>query len=205
MSVPIGGVLQLAWLFFACRAAGVSLRPRMPKHRCRRETADAADPACRDRRRRGPVQPGRLDCARPGYLLGEGSISYIYYADRLNQLPLGMIGIGLGTILLPTISRLLERRRGGEGDGDPEPRHGAGAVPDPAGHGRVDRRRRADRPRPVPIRPFRRRGHGQMRLGARRILDRPALLRARQGAHARLIMPGTTRERRSATPSNRSA
>jgi len=31
LSVPIGGVLQLAWLFLACRAAGVSLRPRMPK------------------------------------------------------------------------------------------------------------------------------------------------------------------------------
>jgi putative peptidoglycan lipid II flippase len=28
-------------------------------------------------------------------------------ADRLNQLPLGLIGIGLGTVLLPTISRQL--------------------------------------------------------------------------------------------------
>jgi putative peptidoglycan lipid II flippase len=42
-----------------------------------------------------------------GGLLDQGSISYIYYADRLNQLPLGLIGIGLGTILLPTVSRLL--------------------------------------------------------------------------------------------------
>ena len=48
-----------------------------------------------------------VSTALSGYLLGEGSISYIYYADRVNQLPLGMIGIGLGTILLPTISRLL--------------------------------------------------------------------------------------------------
>ena len=31
ISVPIGGVLQLAWLYLACRAAGVSLRPRMPR------------------------------------------------------------------------------------------------------------------------------------------------------------------------------
>jgi putative peptidoglycan lipid II flippase len=42
-------------------------------------------------------------------LLPEGSVSYIYYADRLNQLPLGLIGIGLGTVLLPTISRQLGR------------------------------------------------------------------------------------------------
>jgi len=48
-----------------------------------------------------------VSTALSGYMLGEGSISYIYYADRVNQLPLGMIGIGLGTILLPTISRLL--------------------------------------------------------------------------------------------------
>jgi putative peptidoglycan lipid II flippase len=34
-------------------------------------------------------------------------VTYIYMADRLNQLPLGLIGIGLGTVLLPTISRQL--------------------------------------------------------------------------------------------------
>jgi putative peptidoglycan lipid II flippase len=56
----------------------------------------------------GAVQVNLLvSTALSGYLLDEGSISYIYYADRLNQLPLGLIGIGLGTILLPTVSRLL--------------------------------------------------------------------------------------------------
>ena len=39
--------------------------------------------------------------------LDEGSISYLYYADRLNQLPLGLVGIGVGTALLPAMSRLL--------------------------------------------------------------------------------------------------
>ncbi len=34
-------------------------------------------------------------------------MTYIYLADRLNQLPLGLVGIGLGTVLLPTISRQL--------------------------------------------------------------------------------------------------
>ena len=42
-------------------------------------------------------------------LLSAGSVSYIYFADRLNQLPLGLIGIGLGTVLLPTISAQLGR------------------------------------------------------------------------------------------------
>jgi putative peptidoglycan lipid II flippase len=47
-------------------------------------------------------------------LLPHGSVSYIYYADRLNQLPLGLIGIGLGTVLLPTISHQLGRGADGE-------------------------------------------------------------------------------------------
>jgi putative peptidoglycan lipid II flippase len=39
--------------------------------------------------------------------LPQGSVSWLYYADRLNQLPLGLIGIGVGTALLPSLSRLL--------------------------------------------------------------------------------------------------
>ncbi len=37
--------------------------------------------------------------------LASGSISYLYYADRLNQLPLGMVGIAVGTALLPMLSK----------------------------------------------------------------------------------------------------
>lgn len=39
--------------------------------------------------------------------LAEGSISYLYYADRLNQLPLGIVGIAVGTALLPMLSRAM--------------------------------------------------------------------------------------------------
>ena len=39
--------------------------------------------------------------------LDTGAISVLYYADRLNQLPLGMIGIAIGTTLLPMLSRAL--------------------------------------------------------------------------------------------------
>jgi putative peptidoglycan lipid II flippase len=55
-----------------------------------------------------------VSTALAGGLLDPGSISYIYYADRLNQLPLGLIGIGLGTILLPTVSRQLSQKRDDE-------------------------------------------------------------------------------------------
>jgi len=42
-----------------------------------------------------------------GSTLAAGSISYLYYADRLNQLPLGMVGIAVGTALLPMLSRAI--------------------------------------------------------------------------------------------------
>src|SRR5260370_928783 len=38
-------------------------------------------------------------------LLAGGSVSYLYYADRLNQLPLGVVGIAIGTAILPSLSR----------------------------------------------------------------------------------------------------
>jgi putative peptidoglycan lipid II flippase len=46
-------------------------------------------------------------------LLPAGAVSYLYYADRLNQLPLGVIGIAVGTALLPLLSRQI---RAGEGE-----------------------------------------------------------------------------------------
>src|SRR3546814_14073588 len=55
-----------------------------------------------------------VSTALAGGLLEEGSILAVYYADRLNQLPLGLSGIGLGTILLPTVSRLWSSGRESE-------------------------------------------------------------------------------------------
>jgi putative peptidoglycan lipid II flippase len=37
--------------------------------------------------------------------LATGALSALYYADRLNQLPIGVIGIAIGTVLLPEMSR----------------------------------------------------------------------------------------------------
>ncbi len=106
IAVTVGGALQLAWLVIACRRAGVSLRFRLPKIDADvRELMKLILPAAAGA---GAVQINLVvSTALAGRLLDAGSISYIYYADRLNQLPLGLIGIGLGTILLPTISRLL--------------------------------------------------------------------------------------------------
>jgi putative peptidoglycan lipid II flippase len=39
--------------------------------------------------------------------LPTGALSALYYADRLNQLPIGVIGVAIGTVLLPEMSRRL--------------------------------------------------------------------------------------------------
>ena len=113
IAVPVGGLLQLGWLALACRRAGVSLRLRRPRldpevRRLMKLILPAAAGA-------GASQINLLiSSALAGGLLASGSLSYIYYADRLNQLPLGLIGIGLGTILLPTVSRQLGAGREAE-------------------------------------------------------------------------------------------
>ena len=113
MSVTIGGALQLLWLMWACKRAGVSMKLQRPRldgdvRELLRKILPAAAGA-------GASQINLLiSTALSGWLLASGSITYIYYADRLNQLPLGLIGIGLGTILLPTISRMLSKGQDAE-------------------------------------------------------------------------------------------
>jgi putative peptidoglycan lipid II flippase len=46
----------------------------------------------------------------------DSAISYLYYADRLYQLPLGIIGIAVGTVLLPELARHLKGGRDAEAD-----------------------------------------------------------------------------------------
>ena len=42
--------------------------------------------------------------------LPDGSISYLYFADRINQLPLGVLGIALSTALLPILSKQIKKK-----------------------------------------------------------------------------------------------
>jgi len=108
ISVTVGGALQLLWLMQSCWANHVRLKVKRPSinedvKRLLRLIGPAAAGA-------GAVQFNLLvSTALATGLLPHGSVSYIYYADRLNQLPLGLIGIGLGTVLLPTISHQLGR------------------------------------------------------------------------------------------------
>jgi len=106
ISVSVAGILQLIWVYGAALKAGIRISLPRPKlssdvKELLRIMAPAAIGA-------GVMQINLLiDMLMATRLLPEGSISWLVYADRLNQLPLAVIGIAVGTVLLPSISRLV--------------------------------------------------------------------------------------------------
>ncbi|MDB5718375.1 MAG: murein biosynthesis integral rane protein MurJ [Sphingomonas bacterium] len=108
IAVTVSGVLQLLWLIWSCRRAGVVLRLKRPRLTPQvRTLLRIIWPAALGA---GAVQFNLLiSTALAARFLPQGSVSYLYYADRLNQLPLGLIGIGIGTAMLPTLSRQIGR------------------------------------------------------------------------------------------------
>ncbi|MDR2213693.1 MAG: murein biosynthesis integral membrane protein MurJ [Pseudomonadales bacterium] len=47
-----------------------------------------------------------LDTVLATAIPGDGSVSWLYYSDRLLELPLGMIGVAIATVILPALSRI---------------------------------------------------------------------------------------------------
>lgn len=104
VGVSIGGLIQLAVVLLDLKRAGLSvpfLRPRYT-----------------------PAVKKLLQLGIPGVIAGgvtqinvavgqiiaslqEGANALLYYADRLYQLPLGVIGIAIGVVLLPSLTRQL--------------------------------------------------------------------------------------------------
>jgi putative peptidoglycan lipid II flippase len=102
-AVSAAGVAQFLWLMIACARAGVALRLRLPRLTPRvRETLRIMAPGVFGA---GVTQLNLVISTAFASLLAGGSVSYLYYADRLNQLPLGVVGIAIGTAILPSLSR----------------------------------------------------------------------------------------------------
>ena len=49
------------------------------------------------------LQSAGGDTGRPSFL-GDGAVSWLYYADRLMEFPLGIFSIAVGTVILPALS-----------------------------------------------------------------------------------------------------
>ncbi len=103
------GVLQLALVLRAAARAGMSLRLRRPRFTPRmRRLFELVLPGALGA---GVYQLNLIVDTWFASHLAEGAISYLFYADRLNQLPLGAVGVALGTALLPGLSRELRAGR----------------------------------------------------------------------------------------------
>ena len=103
-TVPVTGVAQLAFTWAAAARIGYVLWPGLPRLTpdLRRLFVIAA-PALLA----GGVMQINLLVGRTVASHTEGAISWLVYADRLYQLPLGVVGIAIGTVLLPDLSRRL--------------------------------------------------------------------------------------------------
>ncbi|MAL79062.1 MAG: murein biosynthesis integral membrane protein MurJ [Sneathiella sp.] len=105
VGVALAGLAQVVFLVIACKRTGARVPLRRPVF-----NADI-------RRLFRLMLPGILGAGvmQINILVGTiiasylatGAISYLYYADRVYQLPLGVIGIAVGTALLPMLSRQL--------------------------------------------------------------------------------------------------
>ena len=104
-AVTGAGVMQLAWLYYWVRAESFEVRLRWPRITPEvRRLGIIALPAAIGG---GAYQINTLLQLYFLNQLDDGAVSYMNYADRLNQLPLGIIGIALSTAILPTLSKFV--------------------------------------------------------------------------------------------------
>lgn len=104
-AVPAGGIAQLALVWIAAKRAGYPLRVGMPKMTPDlKRLAMIALPAALA----GGVMQINLLVGRQVASFFDGAIAWINYADRLYQLPLGVVAIAIGVVLLPDLSRRLQ-------------------------------------------------------------------------------------------------
>ena len=107
-AVTGAGVMQLVWLFIWVRVEG--FRPRLLWPRLTPEVKRLGIIALPAAIGGGAYQINTLVQLYFLNQLESGAVSYMNYADRLNQLPLGIIGIALSTAILPTLSRFVGGR-----------------------------------------------------------------------------------------------
>lgn len=100
--VLAGGVLQLVFILFAARRAGLDLHISWPRWTPEIKEFFVAFGAVTFGAA-GVMLVPFIDTVLASFL-ETGSRTALYYADRIDQLPLGVLGIALGTVLLPEMS-----------------------------------------------------------------------------------------------------
>jgi putative peptidoglycan lipid II flippase len=103
--VLIAGVAQVLLVGVDAEKHGMGVRFRLPRFdEPTRKFLKALGPAIIGA---GGVQLALFADTLIASFLPTGALSALYYADRINQLPIGVVGIAVGTVLLPEMSRRL--------------------------------------------------------------------------------------------------
>jgi putative peptidoglycan lipid II flippase len=106
-AMAIAGIIQFLWMVIACHRAGIGLRLPWPR----------LTPGVK--RLLTLMVPGIIGSSvmQINLLVGTmvatsqpAAVSYLYYADRIYQLPLAVIGSAVGVVLLPELARALRSR-----------------------------------------------------------------------------------------------
>ncbi|MEO5377417.1 MAG: murein biosynthesis integral membrane protein MurJ [Magnetococcus sp. DMHC-6] len=102
VGILLGGIIQLALQFPALKRIGLPFRWRWePGHPAIKRILTLMGPSIFG------VSVSQVNLLFDVFIaswLPAGSISYLYYADRLVEFPLGLVGIALGTAILPALS-----------------------------------------------------------------------------------------------------
>ncbi len=111
IAISLAGVAQFIWLSYHCTKYGFPVKLRFPKITKNIRLLG---------KRTVPVifgaslyQINLLIGTILASLISDGAVSYLYYADRITQLPLGVIGVALGTALLPLLSNQISSGNSG--------------------------------------------------------------------------------------------
>jgi putative peptidoglycan lipid II flippase len=102
-ALTLSGFAQFLWLMVSCHRAGLSLS--LPWPRLTPEVKRMLKLMLPGVFGAGVTQLNLVVSTAVASLLPTGAVSYLYYADRLNQLPLAVVGIAVGTAILPSLSR----------------------------------------------------------------------------------------------------
>jgi putative peptidoglycan lipid II flippase len=102
-AVTLAGIAQFLWLMVSCWQAGLPLS--LPRPRFSPEVQRLVRLMLPGVFGAGATQLNLVISTAIASLLPTGAVSYLYYADRLEQLPLGVVGYAVGTAILPPLSR----------------------------------------------------------------------------------------------------
>jgi len=103
--IPVAGIAQLALVWVAAKRAGFNIKLQMPTLSPElRKLVRIAIPAAMA----GGVVQINLLVGQQVASYYDKAVGWLFAADRLYQLPLGVVGIAVGIVLLPDLSRRLK-------------------------------------------------------------------------------------------------